>query len=176
MKGNLLRYGLISLGVVLVVLQFVPSGLPSTESPPSSDLLANAAVPETVRALLKTSCYDCHSVETRYPWYSHVAPVSWLVAKDVREGREELNFSDWTTLARRKKVTRLEDIKEMVLEGDMPMPIYLVVHWDAKLTDDQRKQIADWADSYQDQILSTPDPEEEEDEDEDEEERTPGNG
>lgn len=172
MKGNLLRYGLISVGVVLAVLQFVPSGLPSTEPPPSSDLLANAAVPETVRALLKTSCYDCHSVETRYPWYSHVAPVSWLVAKDVREGREELNFSDWTTLARRKKVTRLEDIKEMVLEGDMPMPIYTVMHPDARLTDEQRKLIADWASAFQDTIISEPDPAEEEEEEDDEEEET----
>lgn len=165
-----LRYALFALVAGLVVLQFFAADLPRQEPRPSTDLIATNEVPEAIASILQTSCYDCHSVETRYPWYSHVAPVSWLVAKDVREGREELNFSDWTTLARRKKVSRLEDIKEMVREGDMPLPIYVVIHWDAKLSDEQRKQIANWADSYQDQVLSAPDPEEEDEEEDEEEE------
>ncbi len=157
-------YGVFALVAGLIVVQFFSADLPPQEPKPSTDLIGSNEVPEAIASLLKTSCYDCHSVESRYPWYSHVAPVSWLVAKDVREGREELNFSDWTTLARRKKVSRLEDIKEVVVEEHMPLPIYLVIHWDAKLSDEQRKQIADWADSYQDQILNAPDPEEEDDE------------
>ncbi|MBL7851116.1 MAG: heme-binding domain-containing protein, partial [Cyclobacteriaceae bacterium] len=159
-----LRYALFALVAGLVVVQFFPADLPPQEPRPTTDLLGTQEVPEPIVSILKTSCYDCHSVETRYPWYSKVAPVSWLVAKDVREGREEMNLSEWTDLAKRKKIKNLENIKDEVTEGHMPMPIYLVIHWDARLTDEQRKQIADWADSYQDQILNTPDPEEEEEE------------
>lgn len=164
-----LRYALFAFVAGLVVLQFFAADLPPAEPPPSTDLIASQEVPEAIASILKTSCYDCHSVETRYPWYSHVAPVSWLVAKDVREGRDEMNLSEWTDLAKRKKIKNLENIKDEVLEGHMPMPIYVAIHWDAKLTDEQRKQIADWTDRYQDQILNSPDPEEEEDEEEDEE-------
>jgi mono/diheme cytochrome c family protein len=170
MVRKYLRYALFALVAGLIVLQFFSADLPPKEPRPSTDLIATGEVPVPIESILQTSCYDCHSVETNYPWYSGVAPVSWLVAKDVREGRDELNFSDWTTLARRKKVLRLEDIKEVVMDGHMPLPIYVVIHWDAKLSDEQRKQIADWADSYQDQVLSGPDPEEEEQDEEEEEE------
>lgn len=166
MVRTYLRYALFALVAGIVVLQFFSADLPLQEPRPSTDLIATNEVPEAVASILKTSCYDCHSVETNYPWYSHVAPVSWLVAKDVREGREELSFSDWTNLARRKKVSRLEDIKEVVVEEHMPLPVYLVIHWDAKLSEEQRKEIADWADNYQDQVLNAPDPEEEEEEEE----------
>lgn len=155
---------------ILAALQLIPAELPPQSRAPATDLLAAAEVPEAVASLLKTSCYDCHSVETRYPWYSHIAPVSWLVARDVRDGREELNLSGWSDLAKRKKVKNLENIKEEVLEEHMPMPIYLVIHWDARLTDAQRQQIADWANAYQDRIMQEPDPEEEDEEVEDEEE------
>ena len=163
-----LRYALFALVAGLVVLQFFSADLPAQGPRPATDLIGSSEVPDAIASILQTSCYDCHSVETRYPWYSRVAPVSWLVAKDVREGREEMNLSNWTDLAKRKKIKNLENIKDEVLEGHMPLPIYLVIHWDAKLSDDQRKQIADWADSYQDQILSAPDAEEEDEEDEDE--------
>jgi hypothetical protein len=153
-------YGAFALVAGLIVVQFFSADLPPQEPKPSTDLIGSNEVPEAIASLLKTSCYDCHSVETRYPWYSHVAPISWLVARDVREGRDELNFSDWSDLAKRKKIKSLESIKDEVLEEHMPMPIYLVLHWDAKLTDEQRKQIADWANSYQDQVLSAPDVEE----------------
>ena len=162
-----MRYGLIGGVVILAALQLVPAELPLQSPTPATDLLASGEVPEAIASLLKTSCYDCHSVETHYPWYSHVAPVSWLVAKDVREGREELNFSDWGTLPRRRKVSRLEDISEVVAEGHMPLPVYLVIHWDAKLTDAQREEIVGWANGYQDKVINEPEPEEEEEEEDD---------
>lgn len=154
------------IGLLLVAMQLVPVELPAVEPRPETDLLTAGDVPESISSLLKTSCYDCHSVESTYPWYSRVAPTSWLVAKDVREAREELNFSEWTGLPKRKKVKNLENIKDEVGEGHMPMPIYLVIHWDAKLSDEQRKQIVDWANTYQDKIMSEPEPEEEEEEEE----------
>lgn len=160
-----IRLGLIGIALILVVLQLVPNELPEPGPAPATDLLGTGQVPETIASLLRTSCYDCHSMETRYPWYSKIAPSSWLLAKDVREAREELNFSDWTALPTRKKIKNLENIKDEVGKGDMPLPAYLFIHWDAKLTDEQRKQLVDWANTFQDQILSEPEPEED-DEDE----------
>lgn len=154
-----LRYIILTLVVILVALQLVPNELPPVAARPATDLLGNGKVPEVIGSMLKTSCYDCHSMETKYPWYSELAPVSWLVSNDIRVGREELNFSDWTTLAKRKKVKSLENLRDEVLEGHMPMPIYLVLHREARLTDEQRKQIADWADGYQDKIMNEPDQE-----------------
>lgn len=166
--GKILRYGITAIAAVLVILQFIPVDRPASADRSDTDLLSSGEVPDAIATMLKTSCYDCHSMETRYPWYAWVAPMSWLVTKDVREARDEMNLSQWKALTSRKKVKNLENIKEEVTEGHMPLPIYLTIHWDAKLTNEQRKQIADWANSYQDKIINEPDPEEEE-EDEDEE-------
>lgn len=156
--------------IVLIVIQFFRGELPEPQSRPATDLLATGEVPEPIASMLMTSCYDCHSVESKYPWYSQVAPTSWLVARDVREAREEMNLSEWTGLPKRKKIKTLENIKEEVGEGEMPLPIYLTIHWDAKLSAEQRKQIVDWASAYQDKILSQPEPDQDnEEEDEDEE-------
>jgi hypothetical protein len=168
--GKILRYGAAVIAGIVIIIQFVPFDLPPASARPDNDLLGSGEVPEAIASVLKVSCYDCHSVETRYPWYSHVAPMSWLVAKDVREGREEMNLSEWKSIAARKKVKSLENIKEEVLEGHMPLPVYLTIHWDARLTGEQRKQIADWANSYQDKIINEPDPEEDEEEDDEENE------
>lgn len=91
--------------------------------------------PLAVKEILQRSCYDCHSNETRWPWYSYVAPVSWLLAHDVEEGREELNFSDWARYS--KDTHKLEEIAEEVEEGEMPMPIFLVMHSEAKVSESE---------------------------------------
>ena len=89
------KYLILGLIAVFLGIQFVPNELPAIESNNPGDIIQTGIVSQEVAGLLKTSCYSCHSNETIYPWYSHVAPSSWLVAKDVREGRKELNFSDW---------------------------------------------------------------------------------
>ena len=87
--------------------------------------------PPEVKAILKRSCYDCHSHETEWPWYSHVAPVSWLVVHDVKEGREHLNFSNWEPL---KDIVWIhQEICREVAEGEMPLKIYLLMHADAEI-------------------------------------------
>lgn len=166
MIGRWLRYLISGVVIVLIVIQFFRGELPERQSRPATDLLATGEVPEPIASMLMTSCYDCHSVESKYPWYSQVAPTSWLVARDVREAREEMNLSEWTSLPKRKKIKNLENIKEEVGEGHMPLPIYLTIHWDAKLSAEQRKQIVEWASAYQDKILSQPEPEEEEEDEE----------
>ena len=97
-----------------------------------------------VRDILQRSCYDCHSNETVWPWYSRVAPASWIVGRDVRQARQHLNFSTWNRLNAADREHALEEILDEVEAGDMPMSIYLPLHPDARLTDADTRLIAEW--------------------------------
>jgi len=101
--------------------------------------------PEDVHVVLRESCYDCHSNTTTWPWYSRIAPVSWLVAHDVNHAREHLNFSEWVNLPEDEREELRKEIWEEVDEGAMPLPIYLVLHGDAALDDADRDTLREWA-------------------------------
>lgn len=123
---------------------------PDTANPPivpEQTLGANANVPETVRSIFARSCNDCHSNETKYPWYSQIAPASWFLADHIKEGRKELNFSEWETFNAQKKRRKLEEICEQVQTREMPLPSYLWIHRNAKLSDEEIKIICDWTES-----------------------------
>lgn len=148
------------LAALIVISQFIPNELPAVETSNPGDIIQSGIVEDDVAALLKNSCYSCHSNETHYPWYSYVAPSSWLVAKDVREGREELNFSTWTSYSMMDKLAKLDDIIEEVKEGEMPMGIYTLIHPSAKLDDAQIQLIVTWAETTMDIVAEEEDTEE----------------
>jgi len=110
-----------------------------------SDLMTTSAPPQ-VAAMLHAACYDCHSSETRWPWYSHIAPMSWLIASDVKEGREHLNLSNWPNDPKRA-AKRLENMSDEIGSGEMPLKKYTRIHADARLTESQRKELTDWLDA-----------------------------
>jgi hypothetical protein len=124
-------------------LQFTNS--PRTNPPVVSDMMASNPPPPQIAAMLHASCYDCHSYETKWPWYSHIAPVSWLVASDVKDGRRDMNLSDWPSDPMRA-AKRLEDMSEKIGYDEMPPSKYTVIHADARLTESQRKELTDWLD------------------------------
>jgi hypothetical protein len=126
---------LVGLGIVI---QFVPV---DRSNPP---VVADLSAPPAVKQVLRASCYDCHSNETRWPWYSRVAPMSWLVAHDVEEARGHFNFSDWGTYEPKKQERVAAKMWEEVNGGDMPLPMYLIAHADARLTDDDRALLESW--------------------------------
>ena len=141
-----LKWIFAGLVVVFALLQF--TNPPRTNLPvePGHDLMATNPPPPQIAALLHNACYDCHSDETRWPWYSHIAPVSWLVADDVTRGRERLNFSNWPRALPERAVKRLERISEEVDYQDMPPAKYTLMHPEARLTTGQRQQLIHWAD------------------------------
>ena len=142
--------GIIALAVVI---QLVPSGRPEVSISNTNDLILNNPLPDSVKQLLKAACYDCHSNETKYPWYAYVAPVSWLVSRDTRMGREQINFSDWESLSKMDKAKQLGDIAEEVEDGVMPMPIYILMHPEAKLTMAERELLVEWTDEFAESIF-----------------------
>lgn len=97
-----------------------------------------------VEILLKGICYDCHSYQSKYPWYSNFAPLSWWIDDHIEEGREHLNFSIWGNYSAEKKEHKAEECVEEVGEGEMPLTSYQIAHADARLTDEERKLLTDW--------------------------------
>ena len=129
---------LLAIPVLLAGVQFVPVGRsnPAVES--------EVPAPENVRAILRRACYDCHSNETVWPWYSRVAPVSWLLVRDVREGRKELNFSAWNRMPAPQQVKKQKKIWEEVAEGEMPPWLYIGIHRNAALSAEDRSALRSW--------------------------------
>lgn len=144
---------IITSSVIMIGIQMIPASLPETSQDLTNDFILLENPPEEIKSILKVSCYDCHSNQTVYPWYSYVAPFSWLVAQDVREGRKELNFSEWGNQNRRRKINLLGDMTEEVESGKMPMKIYTFIHRDAKLDEKEIKNFIDYTKSLSSQIL-----------------------
>ncbi len=118
-----------------------------TNPPVVHDLMAASVPPPEVAVMLHAACYDCHSNETKWPWYSRVAPMSWLIAHDVQDGRENLNLSDWPAANPSRAAKRLERMSEEISYQDMPPKKYTAIHADARLTDAERKELTDWLDA-----------------------------
>jgi len=150
---RLLKRILLISAVILILIQFIPNKLPGFDKDTKDDIITNSNTNAELATILKTSCYDCHSNQTHYPWYAHVAPVSWLLHSDVEEGRRHLNFSRWNLYETKRKIKKLGDIKEEVEKGDMPMPIYTFIHRGTKLSEVQKEQVMKWADEMSNQLM-----------------------
>lgn len=138
---------IIVLFVAFIAIQFIR---PDFTNPPliaGQTLEENIQVPDNVKAILKTSCNDCHSNTTVYPWYSNIQPSAWFLKSHIDDGRKELNFSDWKTYDAKKQRRKLAEVCEEIQAKMMPLPSYLWIHWDAKLSDEQIKIICDWTES-----------------------------
>lgn len=152
MKKALKIAGAIIISFV-VLIQFVPNQLPENSDVTNKDIIESGGAPEKVKMILIKACYDCHSNQTVYPMYAYIAPFSWLVAKDVKEGREELNFSEWGDLSKRRKIKLMSSVAEEVEKRDMPLKIYTIIHRDAILSDDEINAITTWTKSVSDELL-----------------------
>jgi len=144
---------LILLGVLIIMQFFRPDrniGDPETEQ----DLLQVSMVPDTLAAYLLKACYDCHSDNTRYPWYSRVSPFSWYLHNHIEDGRAQLNFSSWGILDKAQKISMLDQICEECTSGSMPMKSYLLIHRDARPGPAQIESICEWADAEAMKILT----------------------
>lgn len=139
-----LKITAIILAVAFVAIQFFR---PDFTNPPvnqAETFEASMQIPENVEAILTNSCKDCHSHETKYPWYSNVQPAAWFLAEHIKDGRRHLNLSVWNTYEPNRKKRKISEICEEVESREMPLPSYLYIHWDAKLSDEQIKILCDW--------------------------------
>jgi len=132
---------------IFVFIQFVPVDRENPIGDKNNDLLVQTQAPADVQALMKSACYDCHSNETVWPKYAYVAPISFVIAAHVEEGREHLNFSDWATYDREDHPYILKHMKKAIDKGAMPMSGYVKLHSDAEMTDARKVLLNSWIDS-----------------------------
>jgi len=137
--GRILRWCAVGLCIGFIAIQFVP--VSRTNPPVEGDFRP----PAEVVSILRRACYDCHSNETVWPWYSRIAPVSWVIARDVHEGRAALNFSTWNRLSANKQAEAMRESWKEVAEGEMPTWFYLALHPEARLSPANQSVLRAWS-------------------------------
>ena len=142
------------IGAVAIFLALQLFNPPHTNPPVKVDFVAATSPPASVASALHAACYDCHSYETKWPLYSRIAPVSWLIASDVNEGRKHLNLSEWSAVPA-SAAKNLDRMNEVVDYKEMPPAKYTMIHADARLSDAQRKEIMDWTEAAADKLRGT---------------------
>ncbi|WP_456450974.1 heme-binding domain-containing protein [Hydrogenimonas sp.] len=144
-----------TLGLIFLALFVGMQLIPVERTNPQSDPSLEIEAPEKVKAIFKRSCYDCHSNETRWPWYSHIAPAKWFIARDVRVGRQWLNFSEWESYDEKKK----EKLKAMIFKAvglAMPLGMYVRAHPEARLSPEDKETIREWTGIDPEEIMNNP--------------------
>ena len=146
----MIRKVLYVLVVVLVLIQFYRPDLNhSSYESAVNEFIQQNNVSSEVESVLKTSCFDCHSNHTNYPFYAQVAPISFWINHHVEEGKEHLNFSDWNNYSIKKKLHKLDEIIEEIDEHEMPLGSYTLIHRDAKLNEESSNLLINWSKELQ---------------------------
>ena len=146
----MIRKALYVLAVVLVLIQFYRPDLNNSSYESAvNEFIQQNNVSSEVESVLKTSCFDCHSNHTNYPFYAQVAPISFWINHHVEEGKEHLNFSDWNNYSIKKKLHKLDEIIEEIDEHEMPLGSYTLIHRDAKLNEESSNLLINWSKELQ---------------------------
>lgn len=142
---KLLKKLAIALLVIFILIQFYPRPEKNISNMPNEmDITKVYRVPAEVAAVLKTSCYDCHSNNTVYPWYASIQPIALWLDDHIKEGKAELNFSEFGSYQPSRQYRKLEEIADEVEENEMPLSSYTIIHRNAKLNADQKQLISGW--------------------------------
>lgn len=131
--------------ISFIVIQFFQIDKTNPAINETETLESSTQVPQNIQEIFKRSCNDCHSDKTVYPFYSYIAPMSWKLEEHIKDGRKKLNLSVWNTYDFKKKSRKLNAICEEVESGSMPMNQYLWIHWEASLSEDDKKAVCNWA-------------------------------
>jgi len=142
---KLVRYILLALGIIFVAIQFIRSERNKNEKPSPTDIAKVFTVPDSVTVILKNACYDCHSNNTSYPWYSHVQPIGWFLTKHITQGKDELNFSEFGSYSTRRQLSKLDEIEDVMNDDIMPLPSYRLLHKKARLSQKEKTLLINWA-------------------------------
>ena len=144
-KRKLIIVYIIATKLLFVALQFLPVNKPKIIVPNPDGLITATNIPKNIALQIKTSCYDCHSNETKLPWYSSIAPTKWFIYKHINKGRKVLNFSNWNALSKEEKTEKLSDISTVLSGDEMHLKIYTVLHPKAKLSKRDKEDIINWS-------------------------------
>ena len=138
--------------LVLIGIQFITIDKTNPPVDMTKDFIAITNPPTDLGIVIKSACYDCHSNNTKYPWYSDVAPVSWLIKEHIDNGRNHLNFSIWPDYKENKKAGKIDECLDMIRSGEMPMKGYVMLHEEAEITHEKKMQLISWLTELQDSL------------------------
>jgi hypothetical protein len=143
---------LLGLLLVFVAIQFIRPAHNKSNQVFPTDFSAIYPVPKNVEGLLKNACYDCHSNNTRYPWYANVQPVGWWLAHHIKEGKAEVNFSEFGSYPHRRQLSKLKNIKSSIQDGSMPPSSYTMIHRNANLSAEDKNKLIGWLEKTRDSL------------------------
>ena len=143
---------LVILLALFILIQFFRPKKNLSAGISKNDISTQYPVPDSVQAILKVACNDCHSNNTRYPWYAEIQPTAWWLNNHINDGKKDLNFSEFTSYRLRKQYTKFDQINKLVKGNEMPLPSYTWIHKDARLTIKQKLAIATWTTSIRDSM------------------------
>ena len=129
---------------IVLVIQVIPVERNVSTVPPGQSFERTQKVAANVAAILKVSCYDCHSNNTRYPWYSELQPGAWFMARHIKKGKEELNFDEFNNYSKRRKKAKIKSIISQIEKDEMPLKSYRMMHGNARLSADEKKELLDF--------------------------------
>ncbi|MBP7318830.1 MAG: heme-binding domain-containing protein [Flavobacterium sp.] len=154
MKKIIKKILFIGLIIFLLMQLYQPARNESFEQDITANFTKVYNVPKNVEAIVRTSCYDCHSNNTNYPWYSNVQPVGFFMEHHIKEAKEDLNFDEWGKYSKRKQENKLDRIVKQIKSDEMPLASYTLIHKNARLTTVQKEEIMDWLSKIKDSISS----------------------
>jgi len=138
--------------VVLVGIQFFPSRSDQSNEMPSFDFIKTNKIPEDIGRMLHTSCYNCHSNSTNYPWYSRIQPIGWYLQNHINKGKSELNFSEFGSYSVRRQKSKLESMANQIEKNEMPLSSYTIIHRDARFSPRSKKALLDYLNALHDSL------------------------
>jgi hypothetical protein len=147
----MLRRILLGLLAIFILMQFFRPQK-NIHPGPQPASIARYGVPAPVQSILEKACNDCHSNNTKYPWYNNIQPAAWFLNQHVKDGKRHLNFDEFANYPLKKQQKKLDETEELVREDHMPLSSYLWIHKEAKLTPEEKKALTDWALSLKDQL------------------------
>ena len=144
-----------SILALLIIIQFFQPEKNNTLENPQNDIIFVIEIPTAVKKKIVNACYDCHSETTVYPFYNRIAPVSWFLAKHIRDAKEHLNFSEWANYDKKKQIKLLTAICEEITEGEMPLKSYVFMHSNAIINEKEIEEICLWTEKSAEQIMNS---------------------
>ncbi len=143
-KLNIIGWLAVIVVAVVLAIQVIPVERNVSTVPPGQSFEKTEKVPANVAAILKVSCYDCHSNNSRYPWYSELQPGAWFMAQHIKKGRDELNFDEFNNYSKRRKKAKIKSIISQIEKDEMPLKSYRMMHGNARLSADEKKELLDF--------------------------------
>ena len=143
---------MVALVIVFIAVQFIQPARNKSGQVLSRDISKIISIPDNVQSILKNACYDCHSNNTKYPWYVNIQPMGWIMAAHIKNGKDKLNFNEFGSYSRRRQISKLKGIANQIKDDDMPLTSYKMMHRNARVSQAEKTLMIDWAQKTADSI------------------------